>query len=69
VFTFVYCLGIEIEPRFREKKQRQMKFQVGQRVDFKKYRGRIWIAGRVTEVDQETRVYTVVDGKGFFLMN
>jgi hypothetical protein len=65
VFTSVYFIGIEIEPKFRPKRQRKMKFQEGQRVDFKKRRSRTWIAGRVTEVDEATRRYSVQDGRGF----
>jgi hypothetical protein len=39
-----------------------MKFQVGQRVDFKKARSPKWRAGRVISVDRETRRYSVMDG-------
>lgn len=44
-----------------KKKQRILKYSVGQRVDFKKPKCQTWIAGRVISIDEHFR-YNVVDG-------
>lgn len=54
------CVSVNTAP---QKKKKEMKYHVGQRVDFKKPKERTWIAGIVTMIDEETCCYTVVDGK------